>query len=289
MIAFLSCGILFWKTSLSYTQNTSTLNRPDRIIAAAEVADRKLTGFSMFLLPSGVRTVASPLEAAPAVHGAPPGGELPGHLVGAAALLLRAAVHLRHQRPGAGQAAGVQLGRRPGRAAHLLPAAQTHRAGGNRSQGTLRSEVTLVLGGEWGILFWGFLKILPALWDWSCCCGDAGPGWLPSHHSRAPGGPPAGPVPRGPATILLHRLLPAGSTPLLPSYFLTSFLLCLLSDSPPSILPYLCTCFLHSFSPTFLSSFSTCFLISFLPHFLPSLLNSFLLSVLAFFLPHLLI
>lgn len=163
MIAYFNCGILFWKTRFSYIQNASTLNRPDTesIAAACEpatevhpalslawtrpsvnkVADRKLIRFSLSLLPSGVLTVPSPLEAAPAVHGAPPGGELPGHLLGAATLLLRAAVHLCHQRPGAGQAAGVQLGWRPGRAARLLPAAETHRAGGNRSQGTRRLEV----------------------------------------------------------------------------------------------------------------------------------------------------
>lgn len=56
----------------------------------------------------------SPSQASSALHGAPPGGELPGYRRCASPLLLRAAVHLRHQQAGAGEAGRVQLSGGPG-------------------------------------------------------------------------------------------------------------------------------------------------------------------------------
>ena len=72
----------------------------------------------------------SPAPPPSALLFAPPGGETPGRGRRASTLLLWTALYLRHQRGGEGEAAGVQLGCRPGRAALVLQPAETQRSGG---------------------------------------------------------------------------------------------------------------------------------------------------------------
>ena len=176
------------------------------------------TSFSTFLWTSRLVSSSQPSSA---LHRAPPGGELPGHRRRASPLLLWAAVHVRHQRAGAGEAGGVQLGRGSGRAAQLLQPAAPHRAGGDhettspRAAGSDASGQLLnnsdVCYNEANVVS-GFISTNPSSVPRVEVHVSAGFGGFPKHDSRTQSGLSPGSVPWDPASSVLHRLLAPGNS-----------------------------------------------------------------------------
>lgn len=167
-------------------------------------------------------------QTSPALHRAPPGGELPGHRVCASPLLLWAVVNICNQRAGAGQAGGVQHGCRPERAAQLLQPTPTHRARGDGWAQGHSSKLRITRLCFWTIdfiihrrsesecIYLRSFVIATSRRQTSyssvCVPVTAGLGGFPPHYSTTQSKLSLGSFPRDSASCFLHRLLSPGNS-----------------------------------------------------------------------------